>query len=178
MARTQGHALIKWLTGAENLHCGLWDEQELSAGNLRRARDAYSDKLFALFPPGLLRVLDIGGARRDGEKADRWAIRSISSCPRLSCGALPGDTRPKPGVHECGFSISLAGAVRPCLFSELPVCPAGAGVAAVCLCWPGGSVLIADCFRAEAYQGRQVSGPQPGGVHRLTTFRAALSGLR
>ena len=56
-----GLAFTKWLTGAENLHYGLWDGLEVTAGNLRAAQDAYTDKLFALLPKGPLRLLDIGG---------------------------------------------------------------------------------------------------------------------
>ena len=47
-----GLAFIRWLAGAENLHYGLWDGLEPVAGNLRRAQDAYTDKLVALLPRG------------------------------------------------------------------------------------------------------------------------------
>jgi MPBQ/MSBQ methyltransferase len=82
-------------------------------------------------------------------------------------------------VHECTFeAFTGAGPFDLCLFSEsfqyipleesLPKCAR--------LLTPGGQVLIADCFRTEAYHGRSVAGPQPGGGHRLTAFRAALAG--
>ncbi len=83
-----GLALIKWLTGAENLHYGLWDGLEVAAGNLRRAQDAYTEKLFALLPPGPLRILDIGGGA--GETARKLLALGHSSrswCPRPT---LPG----------------------------------------------------------------------------------------
>ena len=37
-------------------------------------------------------------------------------------------------------------------------------------------MLIADCFRTEAYKGRGVHGPQPGGGHQLAAFHAAVEG--
>jgi hypothetical protein len=80
-------------------------------------------------------------------------------------------------VHECTFEdFSGSGPFDLCLFSEsfqyipmaesLPKCAA--------LLAPGGQVLIADCFRTEAYKGRSAQGPQPGGGHRLKNFRSAL----
>jgi hypothetical protein len=36
-------------------------------------------------------------------------------------------------------------------------------------------VLIADCFRTEAYRGRETHGPQPGGGHHLATFQATVA---
>jgi hypothetical protein len=78
-----GLALIRWLTGAESLHYGLWTGLEVTAGNLRRAQDAYTEKLFALMPAGPAHP---GYRRRRGrdrqEAARRWATGSRSSCPR------------------------------------------------------------------------------------------------
>lgn len=176
-----GLALIKWLTGAENLHYGLWDGLELSAGNLRRAQDAYSDKLFALFPPGLLRVLDIGGgAGETAKKLIALGHQVDIVVPSSYLAARCRVNAPEARVHECRFEdFTGQGPFDLCLFSEsFQYIPLEQGLPrCLPLLAPGGSVLIADCFRAEAYQGRQVSGPQPGGGHRLTTFRATLSGL-
>ncbi len=44
------------------------DGLDVSAGNLRRAQDAYTEKLFALLPPGPLRILDIGGGAGETAK--------------------------------------------------------------------------------------------------------------
>ena len=82
-------------------------------------------------------------------------------------------------VHETTFeAFQGQGPYDLCLFSEsfqyiplaesLPKCAR--------LLSPGGTVLIADCFRTEAYKGRQAEGPQPGGGHRLTAFREAVEG--
>ena len=63
-----GLSFIRWLTGAENLHYGLWTGLEVSAGNLRAAQDAYSDKLFRLLPEKPCRILDIGGGAGETAK--------------------------------------------------------------------------------------------------------------
>jgi len=176
-----GLALIKWLTGAENLHYGLWDGLDLAAGNLRRAQDAYTDKLFALLPPGPLRILDIGGGA--GETARKLLALGHSVDIVVPSAYLAGRCRenaPGAQVHECMFQdYAGQGPFDLCLFSEsfqyipladsLPRC--------LPLLAPGGSVLIADCFRTDAYQGRDIDGPKPGGGHPLAAFRAALAGL-
>jgi SAM-dependent methyltransferase len=176
-----GLALIKWLTGAENLHYGLWTGLDVAAGNLRRAQEAYTEKLFALLPPGPLRILDIGGGA--GETARKLltlghqveiVVPSAYLAQRCRVNA-PGAT-----VHECTFQdFTGQGPFDLCLFSEsyqyipldegLPVC--------LNLLAPGGTVLIADCFRTAAYQGRAAHGPQPGGGHPEAAFRALLAGL-
>ena len=176
-----GLALIKWLTGAENLHYGLWDGLELAAGNLRRAQDAYSEKLFALLPPGPLRILDIGGGA--GETARKLLALGHQVDIVVPSAYLADRCRanaPGARVHECMFQ-DFAGQdpFDLCLFSEsfqyipladsLPRC--------LSLLAPGGSILIADCFRTAAYQGRNIDGPKPGGGHPLAQFRTNLQAL-
>ena len=57
-----GLRAIKFLTGEENLHYGVWDGLEICAGNVGPAQNAYSRKLFKLLPKRKsLRILDIGG---------------------------------------------------------------------------------------------------------------------
>jgi hypothetical protein len=66
-----GLAFIRWLTGAENLHYGLWTGLEVTAGNLRAAQDAYTAKLFGYSARGSgapLRILDIGGGAGETAK--------------------------------------------------------------------------------------------------------------
>lgn len=174
-----GLAFIRWLTGAENLHYGLWSGLEVTAGNLRAAQDAYTMKLFGYLPPGPLRILDIGGGA--GETARKLmalghSVEIVVPSPFLAARCRA--TAPGAKVNECTFeAFEGSGPYDLCLFSEsfqyipltesLPKCAR--------LLAPGGKVLIADCFRTDAYQGRQAHGPQPGGGHRLTTFRAALA---
>ena len=56
-----GLSFIKWLTGAENLHYGIWTDLEVTAGNLGQAQSVYTEKLFSYLPSGSLRILDVGG---------------------------------------------------------------------------------------------------------------------
>lgn len=175
-----GLAFIRWLTGAENLHYGLWTGLEVTAGNLRRAQDGYTVKLFGYLPPGPLRILDIGGGA--GETAKKLLALGHSvdivvpsaflaeRCRQNAAGAV---------VHECTFEdFTGAGPFDLCLFSEsfqyIPVAESLPKCAA--LLAPGGAILIADCFRTEAYLGRAKQGPQPGGGHGLAGFRKALEG--
>lgn len=173
-----GLALVRWLTGAENLHYGLWTGLEMNAGNLRAAQDAYTAKLFEQLPPGSLRILDIGGGA--GETAKKLIALGHSVeivVPSAYLAACCRRNAPEAVLHECRFEeYTGTGPFDLCLFSEsfqyipvmdsLPRC--------ISLLAPGGQVLIADCFRTDAYQGRDADGPKPGGGHRESTLRAAL----
>jgi SAM-dependent methyltransferase len=175
-----GLAFIRWLTGAENLHYGLWTGLEVTASNLRAAQDAYTAKLFGYLPEGRLRILDIGGGA--GETAKKLlalghAVEIVVPSPFLA--ARCRETAKGALVHECTFeAFQGAGPFDLCLFSEsfqyiplaesLPKCDR--------LLAPGGQVLIADCFRTDAYQGREVTGAQPGGGHRIRVFSDAVQG--
>lgn len=99
-----GLEAIRWLTGAENLHYGLWDGLDVNAGNLRAAQEAYTDKLFKLLPSKPCRILDIGGGA--GETARKLlalgheveiVVPSAFLAERCRKNA-PGAT-----VHECMF---------------------------------------------------------------------------
>jgi SAM-dependent methyltransferase len=174
-----GLAFIRWLTGAENLHYGLWTGLEVSAGNLRTAQDAYTVKLFGYLPEGHLRILDIGGGA--GETAKKLLALGHSVdivVPSPFLAARCRETAKGAAVHECTFeAFQGQGPFDLCLFSEsfqyipltesLPKCAR--------LLAPGGQVLIADCFRTEAYSGRSVQGPQPGGGHRVGNFRSSVT---
>jgi SAM-dependent methyltransferase len=174
-----GLSFIRWLTGAENLHYGLWTGLAPTAGNLRAAQDAYTDKLFALLPPGRLRILDIGGGA--GETAKKLTALGHAVEIVVPSPFLAGRCRtnaPGARVHECTFEgFPGGGSFDLCLFSEsfqyIPLDTALTKSAA--LLAPGGRIVIADCFRTEAYRGRQAEGPKPGGGHRLTAFREALA---
>ena len=175
-----GLAFIRWLTGAENLHYGLWTGLEVTAGNLKAAQESYTVKLFGYLPEGKLRILDIGGGA--GETAKKLLALGHSVdivVPSAFLAARCRANAPGATVHECMFEdFTGTGPFDLCLFSEsfqyipmvdsLPKCAA--------LLASGGQVLIADCFRTDAYKGRNAHGPQAGGGHRLAAFRAALEG--
>jgi SAM-dependent methyltransferase len=175
-----GLAFIRWLTGAENLHYGLWTGLEVTASNLRAAQDAYTAKLFGYLPEGRLRILDIGGGA--GETAKKLlalghSVEIVVPSPFLA--ARCRENAPGAVVHECMLEdYAGQGPFDLCLFSEsfqyipltesLPKCAR--------LLAPGGQVLIADCFRTDAYRGRHAEGPQPGGGHPLAAFDQAIAG--
>jgi SAM-dependent methyltransferase len=175
-----GLAFIRWLTGAENLHYGLWTGLEVTASNLRAAQDAYTAKLFGYLPEGPLRILDIGGgAGETAKKLLALGHRVEIVVPSPFLAARCRETAMGAVVHECTFeAFQGTGPFDLCLFSEsfqyipmtesLPKCAR--------LLAPGGQVLIADCFRTDAYKGRLAGGPQPGGGHPLAAFREVLAG--
>lgn len=173
-----GLAFIRWLTGADNLHYGLWTGLEVTAGNLRAAQDAYTVKLFGYLPAAPLRILDIGGGA--GETARKLLALGHSVeivVPSAFLAARCRVNAPGAVVHECRLEdFTGSGPYDLCLFSEsfqyipmresLPRCDQ--------LLAPGGQILIADCFRAEGFQGRKSLGAQPGGGHGERPFRVAV----
>lgn len=175
-----GLAFIRWLTGADNLHYGLWTGLDVTAGNLRAAQDNYSAKLFGYLPDGPLRILDIGGgAGETAKKLLALGHRVEIVVPSAFLAARCRETAKGAVVHETTFEgFTGTGPFDLCLFSEsfqyiplsesLPKCAR--------LLAPGGKVLIADCFRTPAYQSREAHGPQPGGGHHLSSFEAAVAG--
>lgn len=175
-----GLSFVKWLTGAENLHYGLWDGLDVNAGNLGAAQAAYTDKLFGYLPAGKLRILDIGGGAGEtarkllalGHKVDIIVPSAFlaSRCRETAQGAT---------VHEMGFEdFQTDQQFDLCLFSEsyqyigledgLPK--------ALKLLRENGRVVIADCFRRDSYYAAADS-TIVGGGHRITAFRALLDQL-
>ncbi|TCO73599.1 class I SAM-dependent methyltransferase [Rhodovulum euryhalinum] len=170
-----GLSFIRWLTGAENLHYGLWTGLDVTAANLGPAQAAYTERLLSHLPPGRLRILDIGGGA--GETAARLialgheveiVVPSAHLATRCRVNA------PAARVHEMRFETFASGRrFDLCLFSEsfqyIP--PRIALDKAASVLVPGGEILIADCFRADAFRGgtrlRIV-----GGGHRLSAVRA------
>ena len=174
-------ALSLWLTGKEHLHYGLWTGIDIAAGNVGRAQDAYSDRLFALLPQRAgLRILDIGGGA--GETAKKLLMLGHSVEIVVPSAFLANRCRqnaPQAIVHECGFEeLQSAGAFDLCLFSEsfqyipLPL----ALQKAQSLLVPGGEILIGDCFRAESFPAGSTE-YIVGGGHRVTDFRKHLGSL-
>ncbi|MEO1153332.1 MAG: class I SAM-dependent methyltransferase [Pseudomonadota bacterium] len=172
-----GLAFIRWLTGAENLHYGLWTGLEVSAGNLRAAQDAYTNKLFDLLPEGPLRILDVGGGA--GETAGKLTALGHDVDIVVPSAFLAGRCRenaPKARVHEMMYEDFRGeeGSFDLVLFSEsfqyIPL--ADSLGRSTRLLKPGGHLILADCFRAEGYQVGHLH--QPGGGHAVEKFRVAL----
>jgi SAM-dependent methyltransferase len=173
-----GLGFVKWLTGAENLHYGLWDGLEVTAANLGAAQAAYTAKLFALLPPGPLRILDVGGGA--GETARKLAGTRAQGGDRGPSPLLARHCRanaPEAKVHLARFEdATLPGRFDVCLFSEsFQYIPLEASLPkASALVGPGGTILVADCFRAPGFKGggkvRTV-----GGGHPMAKFRRALA---
>lgn len=177
-----GLSFIRWLTGAENLHYGLWTGLEVTAANLRAAQEAYTVKLLALLPKDrALRILDVGGgAGETAKKLVALGHRVEIVVPSEFLADRCRLNAPEARVHECTFEALAADArFDVCLFSEsFQYIPLDMALTkALALLAPGGEIVIADCFRTEAYLGRHADGPKPGGGHPLERFREALDRL-
>jgi len=173
-----GLAFIKWLTGAENLHYGLWDGLDVTAGDLRRAQDAYTDKLFKLLPDTPCRILDIGGGA--GETAAKLIALGHEVdivVPSEFLASRCREKAPKARVHEMMFEdFQTDRQFDLCLFSEsyqyiplqigLPKC--------LTLLTESGQIIISDCFRTPEYK-RELYSAKVGGGHRETLFRDMLA---
>ena len=175
-----GVDVSRWLTGAENLHYGLWTGLAVNAGNLGAAQAAYTDKLLGYLPEGPLSILDIGGgagetARRLGALGHRVEIVVPSPALAARCRV----NAPGAALHETTFeAFETDRRFDLCLFSEsFQYIPMDLALEKACaLTRPGGHVLIADCFRAPGFVAGQKIRP-PGGGHRFAAFEAALAAL-
>ena len=173
-----GLSFMRWLTGAENLHYGLWTGLPVAAENLGAAQAAYTEKLFSYLPAGPLRILDIGGGA--GETAKKLIalgheVEIVVPSPFLASRCR--QNAPEARVHECMFEeFSGAGGFDLCLFSEsFQYIPHAVALKeALALVKPEGRILIADCFRSENYEGVKRS-QTVGGGHRLSEMRATLA---
>ena len=175
-----GLSFINWLTGAENLHYGLWDGLDVTAGNLRAAQDAYTTKLFKLLPKGKLRILDIGGGA--GETA-RKLLELGHSVDIVVPSAFLADrcraNAPAATVHECMFEdLNTDQKFDLCLFSEsfqyIPVEIALSKAAGYLDA--GGEIIVSDCFRSENFKAQAVASTVGSG-HEIATFRKVLASL-
>jgi len=175
-----GLSFTKWLTGAENLHYGLWDGLDVTAGNLHAAQAAYTTKLFKLLPKGKLRILDIGGGA--GETARKLLALGHAVDIVVPSAFLASRCRanaPEATVHECMFEdLQLDQKFDLCLFSEsfqyIPV--EIALTKAASYLDTGGEIIVSDCFRSENFQGHAV-GATVGGGHQINMFRKVLAAM-
>jgi len=172
-------ALSRWLTGTEHLHYGLWTGLDVCAGNVGRAQDAYSAKLFSYMPAReKMRILDIGGGA--GETAKKLLALGHSVEIVVPSAFLASRCRvnaPNAIVHECTFQdLQCESGFDLCLFSEsfqyIP--PDIALTKARSLLNPLGEILIGDCFRSDDYLAAG-DGYICGGGHILSWFRQILA---
>lgn len=159
------------------LHYGLWEPGERpNIPQLRMAQERYVEKLLSLIPPPPARLLDIGGgtgemARVLVEKGYGLEMITPSHLQAEVAAKKLGPTTP---VHETRFEdFTGTGPFDICLFSEsFQYVDLDASLAKLkAILVPGGHVVIADCFRSDAYEG----GRQPGGGHRYSRFLEAIA---
>ena len=175
-----GLGFIRWLTGAENLHYGLWTDLEPNAENLGAAQSAYTAKLFGYLPQGPLSILDVGGGA--GETAKKLialghSIEIVVPSPLLAERCR--ENAPEATVHEMPFEDFQSDIKFDlCLFSEsFQYIPMDLALdKALKHVKDNGHVLIADCFRSEEFS-REGPIRLPGGGHPVAKFRAALETL-
>lgn len=154
------------------LHYGLWEPGERpNIPQLRMAQERYVDLLLSLIPPAPKRLVDIGGGT--GEMArlllDKGYVVDMVTPSHIQAEIARDKLGANGRVFETRFEdFSEAGPYDVCLFSEsfqyvdLDVSLEKLGQ----ILAPGGRIVIADCFRDEAYQGDR----QPGGGHRYSLF--------
>ena len=173
-----GLSFAKWLTGAENLHYGLWDGLDVTAGNLRAAQDAYTTKLFKLLPKGKLRILDIGGgAGETARKLLELGHQVDIVVPSAFLAQRCRENAPGASVHECMFEdLKTERKFDLCLFSEsFQYIPADIALdKATGYLVDGGEIIISDCFRSETFKGHAI-GSTVGGGHAIVPFREILA---
>ncbi|WP_157970163.1 class I SAM-dependent methyltransferase [Pelagibacterium sediminicola] len=154
------------------LHYGLWEPGERpNIPQLRMAQERYVDLLLSLIPPAPKRLVDIGGGTGEMAKLllDKGYVVDMVTPSHIQAEIARDKLGANGRVFETKFEdFSEAGPYDVCLFSEsfqyvdLDVSLEKLGQ----ILAPGGRIVIADCFRDEAYQGDR----QPGGGHRYSLF--------
>ncbi len=173
-----GLAAVKFLTGKENLHYGLWDGLDVCAANLGPAQEAYTEKLFRLLPNRPLKILDIGGgagvtAQKLIEKGHNVTIIVPSAYLADRCR----QNAPNATLHEMMFEdFETDQRFDLCLFSEsFQYIPMGFSLPRCAeLLAPEGLLIIADCFRTEAYK-RPDRTSRVGGGHPYDSYQRAVA---
>ena len=158
------------------LHYGLWLPGETpSMPKLRDAQERYVDKLVALLPPAPASVLDIGGGT--GAMAGRlhslgYEVEMLTPS-EVQVGIAREELGDRVKVHLTRLEeFSTERRFDVCLFSEsFQYMPMGLSLPkAKAMLKPGGCVVVADCFRSQAYTG----GRQIGGGHRFSDLAGAV----
>lgn len=175
-----GLSFVKWLTGAENLHYGLWTGLDVTAANLRTAQEAYTDKLFKLLPDTPCRILDIGGgAGETAKKLIALGHEVVIVVPSPFLAQRCRANAPKAEVHECMFEDYCGpGGFDVCLFSEsFQYIPLDQGLPRCLeLLAPQGQIIVSDCFRSPHFDIAPGTSTVGGG-HPIAKFRDTLASL-
>ena len=169
-----GLAAVKFLTGKENLHYGLWDGLDLCAANLGPAQEAYTEKLFHLLPDKPLKILDIGGgAGVTAQKLIDLGHEVTIIVPSHFLASRCRENAPTATLHEAMFeNFETSETYDLCLFSEsFQYIPMDVSLPR---CWdlltPGGHLIIGDCFRKPAYYDPARTS-RVGGGHPIEKYR-------
>ncbi|MGH1354294.1 MAG: class I SAM-dependent methyltransferase [Thalassovita sp.] len=173
-----GLAAVKFLTGKENLHYGLWNDFDLCAANLGPAQEAYTEKLFKLLPDRPLKILDIGGgagvtARKLLDLGHTVEIIVPSAYLAQRCR----ENAPNATLHEMMFEdFQTDQTFDLCLFSEsFQYIPMDISLSRCAqMLTPDGLILIADCFRKPAYYLPDRTS-RVGGGHPFEDYKKALN---
>jgi SAM-dependent methyltransferase len=192
-SRELGLVLARHLLRVEDLHYGLWGDNDLtpSLAQLPQAQQRYNELLLARMPAAPGRVLDVGCGtghllaqmRLRGLAAD-GVIPSptLAQAVRLRCAAVPPAAVPGTGqVHECRFEDLPPPPEEQrydtLLFSEsfqylklneaLPKMPA--------FVREGGTLVISDFFKTAAEGDGQPGDGSFRGGHPLADFMAQMA---
>lgn len=173
-----GLQLTRWLTGAENLHYGLWTGLDVNAANVGAAQAAYTDKLFELLPEGPLRILDIGGGA--GETA-----RKLIELGHIVDIVVPSaylaercrENAPEATIHQVMFEDFQSDQTFDlCLFSEsFQYIPMAVSLPKAVAMAPAGHVIISDNFRTPEGQVQIGNRRNVGSGHEVGAFDAMLA---
>ncbi|MEO0366210.1 MAG: methyltransferase domain-containing protein [Pseudomonadota bacterium] len=170
----------RWLTGAEHLHYGLWNDLAVNAGNVGRAQAAYTQKLLGLFPGESLKVLDVGGGA--GETAGEMGALGHTVdivTPSKMLAERCRVNAPKATTHQSKFEdFTSDERFDLALFSEsFQYIPPQLALAKACqLINPGGHVLISDCFRSDRFE-RSAEKRAVGGGHAVANFQKIVADM-
>ncbi len=154
------------------LHYGLWEPGERpNIPQLRKAQERYVELLLSLIPPAPRRLIDIGGGTGEMAKLllDKGYVVDMVTPSHIQADIAREKLGSHGHVYETKFEdLTASGPYDVCLFSEsFQYVDLDVSLAKLeTILAPNGRIVIADCFRGDAYQGDR----QPGGGHRYSHF--------
>lgn len=154
------------------LHYGLWEPGERpNIPQLRMAQERYVDLLLSLIPPAPRRLVDIGGGTGEMAKLllDKGYVVDMVTPSHIQAEIAAEKLGSNGRVFETKFEdFPETGPYDVCLFSEsFQYVDLDVSLEKLSnILAPNGRIVIADCFRDEAYKGDR----QPGGGHKYSLF--------